>query len=256
MPVNRGGEFANTGQAYIFQALWAKAFSEGREFIGVEMLENLQSGTSYRVEFYLSMADSVWYAVGNVGAHFSTVPHSTNTIVLLDFTPQVAYAGDSLITEKEGWVKVSGSFVAQGGERYLAIGNFDTDAETDTAFVPGGGSLVGHSPGHWDVAAYYIDDVSVVPDSIYLGVGPAGNSNSQEVTMEVFPNPTVDNLIMTSKTKFTQVWLTDLAGRRFGSLHNQGDKWQINLKDISIGVYLVVAITKEGNRSVKRVLVH
>ena len=180
-----GGGYARTGQAYAGFKTWCvSSFFVGREVLGVELLEPLQGGGSYRVEFYLSMMDSIWYASKNVGAYFSDLQPDNDIDSIENYQPQIQYSGD-FISEKEGWIRVSGSFVAQGGERFLSIGNFDKYEDTETLFVPGGGVNPWHSDVYWKLSAYFIDDVSVVPDSI-TGVGEVA---TEERSYKLYPNP-------------------------------------------------------------------
>ena len=57
------------------------------------------------------------------------------------------------LTNKIGWSKIAGNFIANGTENYITIGNFLDDASTDTTHVYGGSFPDGY---------YYIDDVSVI----------------------------------------------------------------------------------------------
>jgi hypothetical protein len=179
-----GGGYARTGQAYALFKTWCINSSQvGREVLGIELLELLHEGVTYRVEFYLSMQDSIWYASKNVGAYFSAQQPDNDIDSIENYQPQVQYSGD-FITDKEGWTRVSGSFVAQGGERFLSIGNFDKYEDTETLFVPGGGVNPWHSDVYWSCSAYFIDDVSVMPDSITA----VGEVVGEERSYILYPN--------------------------------------------------------------------
>ena len=128
--------------------------------------------------------DSTWYASKSIGAYFSAQQPDSDIDSIESYQPQVQYNGD-FITDKDGWTRVSGSFVAQGGERFLSIGNFDRYADTETLFVPGGGVNPSHSDVYWKLSAYYIDDVSVMPDSI-TSVQDVVNT---ELVYKLYPNP-------------------------------------------------------------------
>ena len=187
IPINKGGGGqARTGMAYGQLATWSRLIENGREYVGIELIEQLQTNVDYRIDFYISLQDSLNHAVRNIGAHFSGLPHQPGLSAFLALTPQVQYEDTAFLDEKLGWMRVSGTFTASGGERYLAIGNFDNDSNTDTISVPSGGSLVNHPEGFWDVAGYFIDDVSVIPDSIYLD---AGSVEMEERELTLYPNP-------------------------------------------------------------------
>jgi len=180
-----GGGYARTGQAYAGFKTWCISSPlVGREVLGIELFEPLHEGIPYRVEFYLSMSDSTWYACTNLGAYFSIEQPNETIDSIESYQPQVQYDGNFII-DKEGWTRVSGSFVAQGGERFLSIGNFDKYEEAETLFVPGGGINPWHSDVYWSCSAYFIDDVSVMPDSITS----VQNVVNTEFVYKLYPNP-------------------------------------------------------------------
>src|SRR5205085_9847131 len=61
---------------------------------------------------------------------------------------------DTMLNDEEHWVLLTGCFMAQGGEAYVTIGNFYTNAETIV-------DPVCYTPSTL-YSYYYIDDVSLV----------------------------------------------------------------------------------------------
>jgi len=121
------------------------------------------AGHQYCVSFYVSLSDSCWYASDEIGAFFS----DTATSFLLfpggppapgpwPVTPQLI--SGFYVTDRENWTLVSGSFVAQGGEKYITIGNFTQDPGllNHMMFVSGGSSSDSHSE-----VEIFVDVVSV-----------------------------------------------------------------------------------------------
>ncbi|HEY0977523.1 MAG TPA: gliding motility-associated C-terminal domain-containing protein [Flavobacteriales bacterium] len=147
-----GDQLPRTGEGYAgFFALWEQTTAY-REYMQVPLAEPLAAGTTYHVSFHLSLADASGRATNSVGAYFSDGPIAQGDVSpFSQYTPQVS-AG-SVIVDKTGWVEVSGCFMANGGEQYLTIGNFNTYANSSFITVPGG------STGH---CYYYVDDVSVI----------------------------------------------------------------------------------------------
>jgi hypothetical protein len=85
---------------------------------------------------------------------------TANGLYILPANPQVTNYGNHIITDTLNWVKVSGVFIAQGGEQYLTLGNFKNNAQTSIQQI---------QPTGYNSATYYLDDVSVIPlDSIPL----------------------------------------------------------------------------------------
>ncbi len=235
-----GGGESFSGEGYIGLI----AFFETnllREFVNIELIEGLVEGVSYHAEFHVSMMDSCWYASRNLGALFSESIPSDNLQFLLNMNPQVRYGGSGFLTDKQGWVKVEQSFTAQGGERYLTIGNFDDDENTDTLFVPGGGSFRPNQPDYWSFAYYYIDGVSVIPDSIYLGV----NDFENEEVFDLYPNPTTETLTIETESKQQQeLQLYDATGRLVLQQHLSTARQEIGVGHLPRGVYVAVLITE------------
>jgi hypothetical protein len=183
----------------------------GRHYLATQLQEPLVGGIGYYAEFHVSMADSLWYATRNLGIHFSATEYTQDVNDLLALTPQVSYQGAEFLDDKIGWTRIAGHFTAQGGERYLAIGNFDTDAETDTLFVPGGGTEAVQSEGYWEESAYFVDDVLLVPDSIYLGNEELEIKNDE---LLLYPNPAKAELTIETETFSDRMAeLFELSGR-------------------------------------------
>jgi gliding motility-associated-like protein len=67
----------------------------------------------------------------------------------LPFIPQIQN-GNGIIKDTMNWVKVSGSFIASGDEKFLVIGNFYSNQFTNFLLVGGSSN-----------PRYFVDDVSV-----------------------------------------------------------------------------------------------
>jgi hypothetical protein len=232
-----GGGYANNGQAYIGLTLvyLSEFFPEFREYAGVSLTSSLISGKKYRIMFYVSFADSSWYASKNIGAHLSTgsLPQDINQILLLE--PHVKYSGDEFLTYKEGWTRIEGEYLAQGGENYLTIGNFDSDTESETVYVEGGGVLQ-----DWITAYYFIDDVSVIPVDSLVGV-----EEGEKASFNIYPNPTQGQFIIAHTQSGETLELYDMTGKRVFSIPLYASKQNITLENTPAGVY-VAALEKDG----------
>ena len=95
--------------------------------------------------------------VEEIGAYFSPVALNDSSWKVLAQTPQIVNQSLQPITRTDGWTRISGSFVADGGERYMLIGVFVDDASVTTAPAVGGNGTLYFGEG----AYYYVDSVSV-----------------------------------------------------------------------------------------------
>lgn len=160
-----------------------------QEYIAIHLASPLAPGQTYYVSFWLNLVDSVCYAHNMIGAYFSTDTIDTSDVVgssLIYLVPQIKFT--QIITDKVNWVLMKQSFVAAGGEQFMAIGVFDTTG-IDTAFIPTNCFY----PADYG-SYYYIDDVvvSTQPD---LYVIPE-NSDAIELHQN-YSNPFYGNTIIT-----------------------------------------------------------
>lgn len=162
-----------------------------REYLQTQLKEPLQAGQTYQVEFYVSLSEYSAGAVSTIGALLSVdSPQDTGTYTLMRkeirpvtatisqtiatyYTPQVQNDYFLVLSNTVSWTKISGTFVAAGGERFLTIGNFlpasqsnVTDIETLTYLLPG--------------AYYYVDDVSLCCLTCGDGKGEAASGQEDE----------------------------------------------------------------------------
>lgn len=218
-------------------------------FIGAPLGQSLITGKLYRVRFFLSLSDFHRYASKNVGAHISTGQPPNNTSLLLSLIPQVRYNGNFL-TDKIGWMKIEGEFIADGGENFLTIGNFDGYTNSDTLNLHEGGTVP--SVGYWEGAQYYIDDVSVTEVDTTIdheeaeevrepneAVGVREHVRSQ-IGFSVFPNPATDQVNVSIGDMAEAQWRFELY-TPIGQLVQQwvlkADSDQLNIKNVRAGPY-------------------
>jgi gliding motility-associated-like protein len=120
----------------------------GGEYISSKLNNSLKANTCYYAEFYVNLSNLSEIATNQISAlftqnSFTTAPYSfTNTI-----QPQVQWDTTQCFTDTLNWVKISGTFIAQGGEQYLTIGNFKDGTHhkkksVNSNFTPAFGSFI------------------------------------------------------------------------------------------------------------------
>jgi hypothetical protein len=172
VPVNAWGtQNAHFGNAYAGFATYYSA-PNGREYIATQLTDTLKSGKRYCFEFFVSLSDSSVNGTNNLALYFSETNDTTTGFFghNLAYTP--AWESASIIVDTQIWTPIRGSFIAQGGEKYMFIGVFKPD------------SLLGLDTlrynGLYKLAYYYIDDVAVWN----CDTAPVVYSN-----FTLFPNP-------------------------------------------------------------------
>ena len=122
-----GYSTANSGHGYAGIYLWMGPNSQNnyREYIQCELIESLQSGVRYRIMFHYKLATNSVFAVNRIGFLISQEKLNYSHDQVIDLMPTFSIEKDSAVTSKTGiWESASMEYLAQGGERFLTIGNF------------------------------------------------------------------------------------------------------------------------------------
>lgn len=178
-----GSQLAHSGEGYAGLATYVEDNPQFREYMQVQFSAPLTVGQCYTLTLYLSLAEGYSSHATGVGAYFSVASVAQTGDTGLWLNPQLDQLG-GLVTETDGWVQVSGTYEAGGGEQYLVLGNFHDDANTTTLLVD--------STLPWHRSYYYIDDVSIVPSD--LPCGPLSLSEATSPALALFPVPATNEL--------------------------------------------------------------
>lgn len=167
-----GHLYAKDGQAYAGIILIEKPPQDSiktkvlnyREYLQTELKEPLVQGESYDIKFHYAIATYSTYAVNNIGVYISKkrIKRRGSTKVL-KYSPQIKADTSFMNTEKDIWFEVTDTLIACGGEKYLTIGNFysDTDTQYLTLNTSGIRKTLKKKIDDNKIAYYYIDLVSV-----------------------------------------------------------------------------------------------
>ncbi len=175
-------QFPRTDSTYVVATFYWPS-PGGRCYLRNRMKRNLVAGETYCVKFYVNIANTSPWGIDGFGIFFGDNSLDTITqsnIPLSYLTPQVSNPNGNVITDTLNWIPITGTFVANGNEKFAVIGNFNSDAAVITASI--GGPF--YPSLFSDVC---IDDVSCIPvnlpayayqssdawilqgDSVYLG---------------------------------------------------------------------------------------
>ena len=152
VPNNFGGhQYARTGNAYVMTTTFYGT-PDGRTYIETPLLDTLIKGKKYCIEIYVSLGEISEFTTNNLGVYFSydSISDQNNWFYYLHYIPQFEHT-TIISTDTINWILISGEYIAGGGEKYITIGNFRNDANTDT--------LKFGSVGMY--AIYYLDDISL-----------------------------------------------------------------------------------------------
>jgi gliding motility-associated-like protein len=157
IPINAGGyQYPRSGIQYAGFTMGNRPF-DGYEYIEGQLNKGLTGGKKYCVTYYVSLGDSTWFAVSDLGAYLSVSSVcKSGTIDTLPYIPQIKNPSTNLLSDKVNWIPISGEYTAVGGEQYITIGSFDSI--TPYIYIGGGGTQWSNST---PMTYYYVDDVYI-----------------------------------------------------------------------------------------------
>lgn len=131
-----------------------------RSYLFTELNAPLQKGQLYCVKYVVNLADRSRFAIANLGAYFSESKLENDEDDNVFFEAQINNEFQKVLKNTLKWEVVCNVLTATGKEKYLAIGNFETDSKTIKEKI--------NAPESTDapqvqMAYYYIDYISVKP---------------------------------------------------------------------------------------------
>ena len=130
-----------------------------QEYLQCKLKLPLLKDTIYHIEFHYKLASYSRFAVDRIGLLLTDSVIQSRSDDCINLKPTLDVVKDSALTQQTGlWETASMSYQAHGGENFVTVGNFYTNAETKKykiKFRPVGNEML-------ELAAYYyIDDVIV-----------------------------------------------------------------------------------------------
>lgn len=227
-----GSQYPRSGSAYAGLITYDKQVPGYREYLTIQLTNSLVIGTKYFVSAFISKADSI--ALGNhtggstnkFGYKFSTIK-KTEASTCAPQTDNFAHIYSStIITDKNNWTVIKGSFIADSSYSYIIIGNFFDDSNTDT--------LDSNKQAY-----YYLDDVCVSSDSNNC----AGFVGIEELEVndqfKIFPNPARNYIYINSEKKeILEFIILDMVGDELINGNFIGST-EIELDNFYNGIYFL-----------------
>ncbi len=158
VPKNISGyQYPRSGNAYAGLGTFGYSINNVREYIGVKLKNLLIKNKSYKIKFYLSSSNSCEYSISDFGVYFSkdsiTALCNPSNSSMDCLSPIIENFTTTLFDDTLNWMQFSNTFIANGNEKYLYIGNFKNDLNTN--YVKSNPNAI------WPGSCYYIDDVSL-----------------------------------------------------------------------------------------------
>lgn len=231
--------------------------TEYREWMMAPLMEPLVVGQTYYCSFRANAAfggnhtyPQFWLANDKVGMRFTTsaIP-PWNVGDPYPVPPNHAHVMcPQILADTVGWTLVSGSFVADSAYQYVMIGQFFSNAMTDTLqFSPEG------IPWYWLPRAYtLVDAVCVSGSSEGCDLGQ-GVSEEQAIGPVLFPNPAQNQLVV-GRRAGAEVLVLDALGRLLWQGRITSDRWVLEVGAWARGTYVMRMAHRDQVESYKFVL--
>lgn len=133
-----GKQPADFGEGYA--GLYLYAPDDYREYLQATLTKTLVAGKTYRISFYVSLAERSDFAVKDFGVLFSKDKMGVSTKKDLSKKKIYNQKGNNynfmeigysnFYADTKEWILVNTKFVAKGMENYMTIGNFKTNVRT------------------------------------------------------------------------------------------------------------------------------
>ncbi len=169
-----GFQIPKSGSSLVGIGVYDSLNSFLNEVFGQELGDSLISGHTYCVSFYVSLAEISQYGIDKLGALFTSFEPDPAFLSTFTAIPQVENPSGQIITDTLNWIQISGSFIAQGGEKYISLGNFNALGNFQFAAVPYSTPT--------SASYYYFDNISVIDCTV-------GLDENSEMAFNIFPNP-------------------------------------------------------------------
>lgn len=234
-----GYQYAHSGEGYCGFGGVVPGFYYF-EYIATPLEKPLEASKKYCVSFWVSLSDTICLTSDHLGVYVGQDSMLNTLDYFIDANPQ--FQTSDLISEQQEWVEVNGTFIANGGEKYLAIGVFDTVGISTYSFCSDTFST--------STSYYYIDDVSLYECE---GNEDPDSPSTSGSNLHSIPNIVTSNNDGTNDTwmVFNQEEMTVVILNRWGNKVFEGKGTMISWlpKDEHEGTYFYVLKTKNEQKT-------
>jgi OmpA-OmpF porin, OOP family len=153
-----GAEKAQDGENFAGILIYSQGNKIPRTYLTTKLTTPMKKGQSYCVKFYVSLGDNSKFATNNIGAHFSKKDITISDKKSIIDKPHIREVNNKVFSGTYSWEKVCGTYVADGGEKFITLGNFNMTEDTKVEKIKKDPSNKNPQIGG---AYYFIDNVSV-----------------------------------------------------------------------------------------------
>jgi outer membrane protein OmpA-like peptidoglycan-associated protein len=147
-------------------ALSEGKYTEYREYAMVELRDSLVKGQKYYFQMHAAWAKGCKFSSNGLGVALTNHKIMVETDSNLDSLMPLVHFDKILNADSTIWHKLSKTFEAQGGEKYLIIGNFFDNKHTKTKQESSYKDYQGDAVK--EMSYYFVDDVILMDNETFL----------------------------------------------------------------------------------------
>lgn len=193
-----GKEEAKEGSNYAGIVGYSFGDKMARSYVTAKFDAPLKKGMKYCVQFHVSLAEGSKYASNSIGANLSKKPFATDTKTSIIDKSHILHYNNKVLNATFSWEKICGVYEAEGGEKYITIGNFEKNEKVkyESNKKPKDMKIA------QIIAAYYfIDEVSVTLINANEECDCMLTENETEYSTTIFQKEIILNDKMTPQQK-------------------------------------------------------
>lgn len=131
VPLNiYGKEDAKDGSNYAGIIAFSYGDKMARSYLAAKLSVPMKKGTKYCVQFNVSMSEASKYACNQIGMNISKKAFGTEEKTSIIDKAHILHETNKIFDAAYNWEQVCGIYEAEGGEKYITIGNFSTNEDT------------------------------------------------------------------------------------------------------------------------------
>ena len=129
-----------------------------RSYLMAHLNMPLKKGMKYCVKFNLSLAEVSKFSCNQIGVNFSSKQFGTDSKTAIIDKTHVLDSKNKIYSAMYNWEQMCGVYYAEGGEKFITIGNFTSNENTKSEKLK---KDPASKKAQIPAAYYYIDDVVV-----------------------------------------------------------------------------------------------
>jgi len=159
VPLNiYGKEDAKDGSNYAGIVAFSYGDKLPRTYLSAKLSVPMKKGTKYCVQFNLSLAEGSKYSSNQIGMNIGKKAFGTEDKTSIIDNANILHPSNKIFNAAYNWEQVCETYEAEGGEKFITIGNFSKNEDTKNERNK---KLTDIKVDQIIAAYYYIDNVSI-----------------------------------------------------------------------------------------------